>query len=100
MNIISANKDGFCSRHKHVHKFNMFFVLSGSLEIKIWKNDYDLFEKTILNKFESCIVEPGEFHMFSSLSEDTLAIEIYWVEMNKKDIDRSNVGGDRQVSAS
>ncbi len=93
INRITCNKDGYCSKHKHHSKYNMFFVEKGSLEISVWKNDYDLIDKTILTEHQNCIVSPGEYHLFKCLKPDTVAFEIYWVEISENDIERKNVGG-------
>lgn len=93
MTRISVDKNTWCSKHKHDHKFNMFFVERGRLQIDIWKNDYDLIDTTILEPLQSCIVPPGENHLFKCLDEDTVAYEIYWVELDDRDIVRENVGG-------
>jgi len=90
---IECNKKGFCSKHKHLHKYNMFFIEKGKLKISIWKNDYNLVDETIIGVQESCIVSPGEYHFFECLEENTIAFEIYWVEINKDDIIRETVGG-------
>ena len=82
----------YCSKHKHDHKFNMFFVEKGEVNIRIWKNDYDLVDTTILKESQSCIVPPGEYHQFE-ITKDSIAYEIYWVELDTKDIVRENVGG-------
>ena len=71
----------------------MFFIEKGSLEVHIWKNDYNLVDITILKQYDYCIVNPGEFHLFKSLEKDTIAFEIYWVEIDSKDIFRETVGG-------
>jgi len=93
INRITCSKDGYCSKHKYTSKYNMFFVEKGSLEISVWKNDYDLVDKTILKEQQSCVVEPGEYHMFKCLGENTVALEIYWVEISSNDIERKSVGG-------
>ena len=93
INRIVCNKNGFCSKHKHISKYNMFFVEKGILEINIWKNNYDLIDETILKEQQNCIIEPGEYHMFKCLEDGTVAFEIYWVEIDKNDIIRDNVGG-------
>ena len=93
INRIVCNKGCFCSKHKHISKYNMFFVEKGSIEISVWKNDYDLIDKTVLKQHQNCIVNPGEYHLFTSLELDTVVFEIYWVEMSKDDIERENVGG-------
>ena len=90
---IVCNKDGYCSKHKHISKYNMFFVERGSLEIDIWKNDYELVDKTVLKEQQSCVVFPGEYHMFKCIDDNTVAYEIYWVELKEDDIKRENVGG-------
>jgi len=93
INRITCNKGGYCSKHKHTSKYNMFFVENGSLEISVWKKDYDLIDKTILEAQQNCVVSPGEFHTFRCLEEDTVAFEIYWVEISSNDIERKSVGG-------
>ena len=93
INRITCEKDGFCSKHKHTSKYNMFFVEKGSLEISVWKNDYDLVDKTILKEHQNCIVSPGEYHAFRCIKEGTIAFEIYWVEIDPNDIERESVGG-------
>ena len=89
---ITIKKDGFCSKHKHQAKFNAFLVESGKLEIQVWKNDYVLVDKTILEGQQQTVVKPGESHRFRAL-EDTIAYEYYWVELRGDDIIRDDVGG-------
>lgn len=92
---IEAKKGGFCSKHLHEHKWNGFFVESGKLSIKVWKNDYDLIDETILEAGDFTQVKPGEFHSFEAL-EDSIAFELYWAEFNHNDIIRESVGGDKK----
>lgn len=89
---IVANKGGFCSKHKHTHKYNAFFIEKGALKITAWKNDYDLVDETKVIAGQTTIIPPNEYHMFEAL-EDTIAYEIYWVELSEKDIIRENHGG-------
>jgi quercetin dioxygenase-like cupin family protein len=88
---IEINKGGYCSKHKHMHKYNAFFIEKGSLKINVWKKDYDLCDETIVSNTQMTVVNPSEEHMFEAL-EDTIAYEIYWVELTN-DIIRSNHGG-------
>ena len=88
---IEVNKGFECSKHKHNHKFNAFYIEKGCLKVKIWKNDYDLVDETIIKTGEMTTVKPGEFHLFQSL-EDTIAYEIYWVEIEDDDIQRETCG--------
>ena len=34
---IEVNKGGFCSKHKHTHKFNAFYMEKGKLKITVYK---------------------------------------------------------------
>ena len=91
---ISANAGGYSSKHVHEHKFNAFYIESGKLKITVWKNDYDLVDETIITASQTTVVPPGEYHMFEAL-EDTIAYEIYWVELPEKDIVREGCGGQK-----
>jgi len=89
---IEIKKGGYCSTHLHKHKYNMFFVESGEVDIEIWKNDYDLIDKTTLTSQQYTTVKPDEYHKFLAI-QDSVIYEIYWVELSKEDIIRKNVGG-------
>jgi quercetin dioxygenase-like cupin family protein len=89
---INTNKGGYCSKHKHDYKFNAFYIERGKMKITAWKNDYDLVDETIIEDQQMTVVPPREYHMFEAL-EDTVAYEIYWVDLPKKDIIRDNHGG-------
>jgi mannose-6-phosphate isomerase-like protein (cupin superfamily) len=81
-----------CSQHLHQHKWNGFFVESGSLLIRVWRNDYDLVDETVLTAGEYTRVAPGEYHQFEALA-DTVAFEIYWTDsVQSDDIVRRTVG--------
>ena len=85
--------DSFCSKHCHEYKYNLFYVESGHLTVKVWKNDYDLVDETILGPGEYTKVKPGVQHQFECL-EDAVAYELYWAEFPEKDIVRETVGHD------
>ena len=91
---IEAKKGGFCSKHCHRSKFNMFFVENGALKITIYRPDAGqiLEDETIIKTGESTLVEPGLYHKFEAL-EDSVALEVYWVELEHDDIERESVGG-------
>ena len=90
---IEVKAGGFCSKHKHLHKWNGFFVEKGTLKISVFKNDYALVDETILKAGDFMAVKPSEFHMFKA-EEDTVAMEIYWAEpLDAEDIERETVGG-------
>jgi mannose-6-phosphate isomerase-like protein (cupin superfamily) len=89
---IEGNANSHCSKHMHEHKYNMFFVESGTMVIERWKNDYKLVDSTVLTAGQSCVVPPCEYHQFF-VQDDCVAYEFYWVEISSKDIVRESVGG-------
>lgn len=89
---IEANAGFMCSKHFHAHKHNVFFVEKGMLKIEVWQKDYDLVDETIISDGQSTSVPPGLQHRFSAI-EDTIAFEIYYVELDNNDIFRQNTGG-------
>ncbi len=88
---IDIKKGGVCSKHKHKFKLNGFFVEKGALVIRVWKNNYDLVDETVLMAGMYTKVAPGEYHQFEAL-EDTVAFELYWAEFDHEDIERETVG--------
>ena len=90
---IEINPYSYCSVHKHQYKHNIFYVESGMIEIKVWKNDYDLCDKTVLKQGEMIDVKPGEFHQFESYEYDAIVYEIYYSEPISGDIVRKSCGG-------
>jgi len=89
---LSIKKGGYCSKHRHLHKSNWFYVVSGELRIKTWKNDYDLCDETVLLPGDYCVVHPDEYHLFQALRQ-TEVIEGYFIELDEGDIEREDVGG-------
>jgi quercetin dioxygenase-like cupin family protein len=89
---IEIDKGGYCSKHKHNFKHNIFFVESGILEVSVWKNDYDLCDKTTLSDGEIMDVPPGENHQFNAKTP-VIAFEIYYSEPISGDIVRESCGG-------
>jgi mannose-6-phosphate isomerase-like protein (cupin superfamily) len=87
---LEVNAGGVCSKHKHGHKWNGFFVESGRLLVRVWK-DYGLVDEVILCAGDYTRVAPGEYHQFEAI-EDTVAFELYWVEFKSDDIEREGVG--------
>jgi hypothetical protein len=66
-------------------------VESGKMIIRVWKNNYDLIDETVLTAGQYTKVAPGEYHQFEAV-EDTVAFELYWAEFNHEDIERETVG--------
>ena len=90
---IEMNKGGVCSKHLHEFKWNGFYVESGRMLVRVWQNDYDLVDETILETGMYTKVKPGVYHQFECL-EDGVAFELYWAEFNHNDIVRETVGHD------
>ena len=80
-----------CSEHEHDFKWNGFFVESGKMLIRVWQNDYDLVDETILLPGDFTQVKPGCIHQFEGI-ESGVAFELYWAEFNHNDIKRRTVG--------
>ena len=89
---IFVKEDGYCSTHTHKHKWNLFYVISGELDICVHKNDYDLVDTTHLIEGEWTTIKPNEFHSFTALT-DVEALELYYPEPLSEDIIRKTVGG-------
>ena len=80
-----------CSEHEHEFKWNGFFVESGKMIVRVWQNDYDLVDETLLLPGDFTQVKPGCIHQFEGV-EDGVAFELYWAEFNHNDIKRRSVG--------
>lgn len=92
MHRIVGEKGGYCSKHFHAHKYNMFFCERGSIAITEWKEESKTVDKTTLKSCDSCIIPPRSYHKFDIL-EDCVAYEIYWVVLDPSDIEREMPGG-------
>ena len=80
-----------CSEHKHQHKWNGFYVISGTMLVRVWQEDQGLVDETILQAGDYTKVKPGVFHQFEGL-EDGEAVELYWAEFDHNDIIRRTSG--------
>lgn len=76
-----------CSWHKHISKFNLFYVLHGKLFMKLEDGE--------------CLCEPGqifttspnEWHEFRTREDGAEIIEVMYVKYDPHDIERKLVGG-------
>lgn len=92
---IIVKKGGFCSWHLHSKKHNLFYLESGNLDVIIEKSG--IMDTTNLRPNAVTTVAPGLKHKFYA-HEDSVALEIYWVEMDPNDIERFLPGGAECVS--
>ena len=70
-----------------MHKYNMFYIESGKLEIIVWQKNPDIIEKTILTTNEIHLIKPQIYHQFKAL-ENSIVYEIYYVKLEDEDIHR------------
>ena len=88
---IEINAGGYCSKHYHKYKYNVFYIESGKMKI-INYEDGNSINETLLSCGEQTTVSPNEFHRFEAL-EKTIAYEIYYSEFQSDDIIREDEGG-------
>lgn len=82
-----------CSMHRHLRKWNAFYVISGRLLIDVEKADYALTDTTELGPGMSMAVPPGEYHRFRTEGEPCEALELYYLAPLSEDIERRDHGG-------
>jgi quercetin dioxygenase-like cupin family protein len=90
---ITGVRGGYSSRHHHAGKYNQFFVERGAIVVRVWRDERQ--DETTLRAGMTCTVAPGELHQFEVLDDDTVALEVYWAELNTDDIVRQDAGGKR-----
>jgi len=87
---LEIKKGGFCSEHRHTHKHNVFYVISGELELTIWRGKNK--DVTVITAGQTTAVPPDVWHRFKGLT-DVECIEIYQVFLTEPDIKRRTKGG-------
>ena len=88
---ITFEKGGYCSKHRHVAKWNRFLVLSGSLRVTIFQPDGNL-DETMIEQGGITDVPPGVWHRFETVQPGS-ALEFYWTVLDPQDIEREEEGG-------
>ena len=91
LHFVKAYEGHVCSEHHHKFRLNWFYVFSGSLLIRRWKEN-GVVDETILNAGEQTQVPPEEFHQFEVL-ENCSFLEAYWPYIPGQDIIRRTQGG-------
>ncbi len=86
-------QQGFCcSRHKHTGRSNLFFVESGRMRIRVYREN-GIEDETILTAGQSTEVGAELEHRFECLA-DAVVFELYWPRpMTETDIIRRDTGG-------
>jgi len=75
---IECKAGTFCSEHHHKHKFNLFFVEEGDIDIVEWNNSQSI---SNIKTSQMYTVEPAVLHQFRAV-EDSVVYELYWAEFN------------------
>lgn len=88
---LSIKRGGYSSEHLHIHKSNLFYVISGELEIIMFREN-DMADKTILHAGDISAIPSGFYHKFRALT-DVECVEIYQVFLQDPDIERRTQGG-------
>jgi mannose-6-phosphate isomerase-like protein (cupin superfamily) len=91
----SIKKGGFSSRHRHLAKFNQFYLVSGRLLVHRFAEggDDEPFDTVLLESGKHWTAVPREWHRFEA-EEDCELIELYWNDsIDPQDIERRDQGG-------
>jgi len=92
---LHAVKGGYCSLHRHRHRWNRFVVLSGELVVQQHVEDGDggtNVDESVVQAGGVTDVPPGVMHMFEA-KDDSAVLEFYWTELDDGDIERFTTGG-------
>jgi mannose-6-phosphate isomerase-like protein (cupin superfamily) len=76
---IECDADTYCSEHLHKHKFNLFFVESGDMQIVEWRDGKEVVRN--LTDLQIATVKPDIWHQFRCV-KDSIVYEVYWSEFD------------------
>ena len=102
MSLAIIDAGGFCSRHYHAHKANVFTVYAGTLAVHIW-DGFDEKQATrppdrvlTVERGSSIVVPPNVVHLMTATA-NCLCVESYFNPLGgkvcTKDIHRLTTGG-------
>jgi mannose-6-phosphate isomerase-like protein (cupin superfamily) len=93
LDFLIIQKGGYCSKHRHFQKYNLFYVITGTLKVTLFLKDgereYIIGDDCPKRKL---IVRPGTYHQFKALDE-VECIEQSFVQYSVEDIQRIGEGG-------
>lgn len=87
VDLLTLEENSFCSWHYHDFKYNMFFVLEGTIDIKL-ENRIET-----LNMHDYYIVEPKMRHQFIARTNSKMLEIMYTKPVLEQDIIREIQGG-------
>jgi quercetin dioxygenase-like cupin family protein len=90
VHFLKIKAGGRSSEHRHTFKENVFVVLTGEIEVRIWRAE-KLVDRTILRAGTELVVPAGVWHDFLA-REDSTVIEIYRAGLRDPDIERRTQG--------
>lgn len=90
VDLLIIEPRGFCSKHKHFQKHNLFYVISGELLVQVQLKDR--IAEHILTAGKQLLIKSGYFHQFIANTE-VMCIEVAFVTLSEDDIYRLDEGG-------
>ncbi len=87
---LEIKKGGYCSEHRHAQKENIFYIISGELQIVFWSEKRR--HTSTFTAGTGSIIPVGIWHKFHALT-DVKCIEIYKYKYDGIDIERRTEGG-------
>lgn len=81
-----------CSEHRHEHKRNWFYLISGRVWLSLYATDSDPEIEFELPPLEMIRVKPGRYHRFFTKGEPAVLLEGYDLAPLGEDIIRRNQG--------
>lgn len=97
----SIDRGTWCSRHYHAWKWNLFYVISGELEVQFFNNEFSVIPVTAytVRAGEQFKVPPRQWHRFEAVGSPVELIEVYWAEeVLAGDIIRADTGGRKEAA--
>lgn len=85
---------GYCSRHRHTNKWNLFYVASGRVAVEFFNDgESEPYKIVEIGPDERLTVPSRVWHRFRVLENGSM-IEVYWPDRwNPDDIERAEEGG-------
>jgi len=79
VSLLRTEANGYCSWHYHEHRWNMFYVVSGTIIVIVDDNNDGKIQRHILRAGDSYKVGPSVRHMFDVV-ESGQVVETYWTD--------------------
>lgn len=90
VHYLEIKKGGYCSEHRHARKSNVFYIISGILQITEWYDDGKHF--TLLKPGDHFVIPVKRWHKFRAMVP-VKCVEMYNFEYDGDDIERRCEGG-------